>query len=176
MGGMKTDAALRILSGHQDRILAHLASDRALLAAEGEAARPALATRRWMLARLLREYQLFKHVEIFDPALAQGDRLGVAARLKGRCTAIGESFAAYIACWSSAAIDGRWSDYAAATQRMFDALARHVVEERRAIDTLLAGVERIERPGPRCAPGASLTRVPPTSSSFPRLAPIRAPG
>lgn len=146
---MRTDAALRILSDHQDRILAQIASDRALFDAEGEAARPALSQRRWLLTRLLREYQLFKHVELFDPALAGNDRLGVAARLKMRCIAIGERFAAYLACWTSSAIDGHWSDYAAATLRMFDALDRHVEQERRAIEAMLAGVERIERPRAR---------------------------
>lgn len=146
---MRTDAALRILSGYQDRILAHIASDRVLLDVEGEAARPALAQRRWMLARLLREYQLFKHVELFDPALARNDRLGVAPRLKARCTAIGDAFAAYLACWTSSAVDGHWPDYAAATHRMFDALVRHLEQERRTIEAMLAGVERIERYAPR---------------------------
>ena len=146
---MRTDAALRILSDYQDRILAHVASDRALLDSEGEAARPALAQRRWMLARLLREYQLFKHVEIFDPALARDDRLGIAARLKARCIVTGENFAAYLACWTSSAIEGHWSDHAAATRRMFDALVRHVGEERRGIEAMLAGTERIERLAPR---------------------------
>lgn len=148
---MRTDAAFRILSDHQDRILAHVATDRAMLDAEGEAARPALAQRRWMLARLLREYQLFKHVELFDPALAGDDRLGIAARLKARCTASGDRFTAYLACWTSTAIDGHWADYAAATHRMFDALVRHVEQERLAIETMLAGVERIERHGARPA-------------------------
>ena len=146
---MRKEAALRILSDYQDRILAHLASDRVLLDAEGEAARPVLAHRRWMLARLLREYQLFKHVELFDPALARDDRLGIAARLKARCTAIGEAFATYLACWTSNAVDGHWPDYAAATHRMFDALVRHLEQERRAIEAMLAGVERIERHGSR---------------------------
>jgi hypothetical protein len=146
---MRKDAALRILCDYQARIRAQIASDRALLDAEGEAARPVLAQRRWILARLLREYQLFKHVELFDPALARDDRLGVVARLKTRCTAIGDRFAAYLACWTSPAIDGHWTHYAAATHRMFDALDRHVEQERRAIEAMLAGVERIERPRAR---------------------------
>ena len=149
---MRKDAALRILSDYQDRIRAQVASDRALLDAEGEAARPALAQRRWILARLLREYQLFKHVELFDPALARDDRLGIAARLKARCTVSSDRFAAYLACWTSTALDGHWPDYAAATHRMFDALIRHVDEERRAIEAMLAGVERIERHGHRPLP------------------------
>lgn len=145
---MHTDAALRILSDYQDRILAHVAHDRALLSTQGETARPALAQRRWMLTRLLREYQLFKHVEVFDPMIVLERRLGIATHLKTRCVAIGHRFTTYLAGWTSQAIDGHWSDYADATQRMFDALARHVLDERRAIDAMLAGVERIVRHNP----------------------------
>ena len=71
---------------HQARILLQLSQAEDLLRAGDEQAVEALGRMRWLLVRLLREYQIFKHSRIFEPALRQGSAMQVAVAAK-RCNA-----------------------------------------------------------------------------------------
>jgi hypothetical protein len=138
---MKTCDALRRLADLQDRISAALDKAGALARDRGQGAQGDLARQRWETMRLLREYQLFKHVELFDPAIAAGggDRAALAGRMKARCLAAGADFTAFVEQWSAAAIERGWPGYVAALLRMIDSLHAHVGRERQEVAMLLDG-------------------------------------
>lgn len=138
---MKTCDALHRLITLQGRIVACLGETTSLVRTRGVAACNELAQRRWETMRLLREYQLFKHHEIFDPAIASGDRARIiaATAMKERCVAAGDDFAAHVRRWSGTALERDWAAYEAALLRMTGAIGRHVVRERREVEALLRG-------------------------------------
>ena len=69
---MLTARALDLVHIHRVTIDAHIDCAVTLLKRPAEAARYPLALARWNLVRLLREYHLFKQVEIFEPAIRSG--------------------------------------------------------------------------------------------------------
>ena len=137
---MRTPDPLPRLYDQQTRILAQIESATALLRLDPLVARAPLARARWTLARMLREYQLFKHREIFDPAIAGGDEREVAAAcdLRASCIAAGDAFTAYVARWSSLDIAALWDSYRPAMRRMAGELRTHLVRERAQVERLLA--------------------------------------
>lgn len=145
---MDTHLALTRLLDHQSAILAEIEGARRPLRVDGRAAQPRLAKHRWLLMRMLREYQLFKHVEIFDPAIARGDarRADLARAMKARCIATGDGFHRHVAAWTGEAIDAHWTDYAAAVLAMADRLTLHIARERREVAMLLDGASRTRQP------------------------------
>ncbi|WP_419825373.1 hypothetical protein [Sphingomonas sp.] len=96
------------------------------------------------MVRLLREYQLFKHGEIFDPTIAGGTarQVALARELKARCIAAGERYAEHSKRWSMTDVAGEWPDYKLALHAIIDALRDHMRDEREAVALLLAGRER----------------------------------
>ncbi|SFP87801.1 hypothetical protein [Sphingomonas rubra] len=144
---METRFALARLADHQRAIMAQVDDSRRRLRSDGRGAQPHLAKQRWVLMRMLREYQLFKHVEIFDPAIVRGDarRADLARGMKERCVAAGEDYQRHVALWTGEAIHACWADYAAAVIALADRLAQHVARERCDVEMLLDGTERTRR-------------------------------
>ena len=146
---MLTADALTRLRAYQTQVLMQMDGVAALLDLSPEAARSPLARTRWAMARLLREYQLFKHGEIFDPVLRHGTgyQVTLASRMRVACLAAGEQFAAHVAHWSTRDIVAAWAEYRATLEAMIDGMRRHIAREAAEMETLLAGSTRI-RPSP----------------------------
>lgn len=127
------------LDDHQQRLLAKLGENDALLRA-AEPDSHALGCVRWQLVRLLREYQLFKHRRIFDPAIRSGVTLAraQAETMKAECIAAGEAIARFVLTWSAVEGPVDWSAYRLAALDLHLAIRRHVVRERRGVIALLA--------------------------------------
>jgi len=145
---VRPDRALARLQEHQAQVARVLAEARPLLRDEDASHLKALALARWQLLRVLREYQLFKHSEIFDPMIAAGavGRADTARRLKGRCLDIAAAFAAYVQRWSLTGPARDWTAYTAEALAMADRIDRFMMEELVEVRALLAGVERTRRP------------------------------
>ena len=134
------DVLLR-LRGYERRLLVQIEQSMALAALDATDACLPIAKARWSLARMLREYQLFKHTEIFDPAILHGDKnqAAVARRMRAECIAAGEHFTAYVARWSRRDVAAAWPEYRAATRTMIDEMRRHIAREQREAAALLDG-------------------------------------
>lgn len=130
----------RVLGRHHDKLLPILDEERTLLEAgsAGEIAR--LGRLRWELARSLRAYQLFKHVELFDRAISCGspEDAALARGMKARCIALGEEFTDHVRHWSSTSIIGAWAAYHRAALEMNARLRAHLVREREEAGRLCA--------------------------------------
>jgi hypothetical protein len=136
---MFTTDVLARLDQHQAAVAAIVKGESALLAGEAPSDPCALARARWRLARALSEYQLFKHREIFDPALRAGDpgRRRVAAAMKARCEAADAAFRDHARRWSSTGVTDRWPEYQASALAVARTLQAHLAEERRQVATLI---------------------------------------
>lgn len=112
-----------------------------------------LAESRQELARLLMEYALFKHRNIFEPAIfSGGERAKEARRLKIACIVAGEDYRTYT---RAAAVSGPlddWRAYRLRATAQVASLRSHVIAERVSIYQLLGRRDRIS---PK-APGAEL--------------------
>ena len=128
------------LHAHQDGILAIMRGAEAMLRDPALRNVAELAQARWALMRALIAYQLFKHGQIFDPAIARQllGEAGRAERMKRACTGMGEEFRGYVTKWSGVDVDGCWAAYQPAALAMMERLRRHIATERREIATLLA--------------------------------------
>lgn len=137
---MSNASILNLLQTYHDDIVERIAASVTLIENEGLSSLSTLAARRWQMVRLLREYQIFKHSRIFDPAIAKGSSSEIAAayKMKVNCIAIGDEFAAYVRHWSSGVIATNWEDYRFAMIEMSTSLMAHVKTERRDIDILLS--------------------------------------
>ena len=144
---MKTVDAMRLFDAHQQRILDHLDSALALMRRPPAEARHALSVGRWTTVRLLQAYQIFKHTEIFDPAIRSGSpaQAQAASRLKAECIAAGEVFRDYVREWSTTNIEEQWDRYRPAMLAMTEQTRARVVDERRAVAALLDGTQRTRR-------------------------------
>ncbi len=147
------DVLLR-LRGYEGRLLVQIDQSTALAALDATDACLPIAKARWSLARMLREYQLFKHTEIFDPAILHGDKdqAAVARRMRAECIAAGEHFTAYVARWSRRDVAAAWPEYRAATREMIDGMRRHIAREQREAAALLAGRSWTRKPASLDAP------------------------
>ena len=137
---MNADQALLRLEAHQRGLLDHIERAVSLLALPASEAREPLAHARWVMVRMLQEYQVFKHAEIFDPAIRRGTPLQVnaATRMKTDCIAAGEAFRTYVRQWSGTDVAARWDEYRPAMRAMAERLRNHMTTERRAVADLLA--------------------------------------
>lgn len=101
-----------------------------------------LAGLRWQLVRLLREYQLFKHVEVFDPLIkSNGSSQCANARdMKERCEIIGDQYNGFIKAWNLGDNGPSSADYRAAATKVLAAVRRHVASESEQIPRLLNGL------------------------------------
>lgn len=142
---MNHGRALALLIERQSKIAALLQSADALLVVGNPVDRAAMAALRWQLVRTLREYQLFKHQEIFDPLVAAGDA-GIAHRadgMKDRCVAIGNTYLAHIDSWANGATMETWDTYVTQTRGVLAKITRHLDRERGEATDLLADVGKI---------------------------------
>lgn len=130
--------ALVRLDEHQSAILTLLRDEEAMLTDERRDV-AGLARARWTMMRALTAYQLFKHREIFDPAIAgKVLRDGLKAeRMKAACIAIGDDFRDHVQRWSGSDVAGDWSRYQPAALTMVKRLRAHVARERVDVASLL---------------------------------------
>ena len=144
---MDSQRAIERLEEQQARIVTLLASASALLGEEQRDSVSALATLRWRLVRTMREYQLFKHFEIFDRLAASSNtQLAEIARgMKGRCVAIGEEYAAHVQRWSNGTASNAWSDLTLDTLAITAKIRKHLDHEHAQAVILLRDVARTRR-------------------------------
>jgi hypothetical protein len=144
---MKTADALHRLDLLQLRIVALLDHATEMVAKPPEQAREPLAKARWALARILREYQVFKHTEIFDPAIRHGgEQHAEQARIMAaRCIATGKAFTDHVIRWGSQDVVAQWTTYRPAMLAMVVRLRRALVSEKIGVAALLAGAEQTRR-------------------------------
>ena len=136
---MRQRILLDRLQGHQDAILAIMRGAEPLLTDPALRDVAQLARARWALMRALTAYALFKHNEIFDPAISR-QLLGEAqraARMKQACTAMGNEFRGYVTKWSGCDVEGAWGTYQPAALAMMARLRQHIATERAEIAALL---------------------------------------
>jgi hypothetical protein len=97
-----------------------------------------LIAKRMELTRLLVDYALFKHRDVFGPAIAMGNDLAIEGmRLKAACIEMGERYRAFIRSPSSGQRIDDWSTYRSDALAMAIELHDHLVTERVAIRKLL---------------------------------------
>jgi hypothetical protein len=136
-----TDADIAL--SEMDRQLAvirDLLARKRALAAAAEADVEALARLRWEVTRALLAYQRYKHLRLFDPAIASGDpgRAAQGRELKLRCIAAGELFRAYAARWAPSGVGDRWAEYRTAAEAMIADLEARLDRERDDAERLVA--------------------------------------
>ena len=145
--------ALERLHAYQAEALELIARAEAMLAEGGPRDTANLARTRWALMRSLTAYQLFKHRQIFDPALAQATPTNALrlTRMKQACTEMGEAFRVHVQRWSGADTLSEWPAYRTDAVAMIARLRTHIARERSDVEGLLTTGR----------PGASIT--PPTA-------------
>ena len=135
---MDKSGLLARLHQHQEAVLAIMRGAEPLLVDPDLRDVAALARARWALMRALTGYALFKHGEIFNPAIAR-QLLGEATRaerMKQRCEAMGGEFRGHVSKWSGRDVAGDWAEYQPAALRMIVRLRAHVAREREEIASL----------------------------------------
>jgi hypothetical protein len=99
----------------------------------------ALGRLRWELSRTVREYQLFKHMMIFDPLIAAGGwQASMARELKDDCLRAGADYRDYLARWSVVSTLDHWSEYKPAALAAAARMRRHMTRERTRMEQLLS--------------------------------------
>ena len=137
---MNRRGLLERLQEHQDGILTIMQGAEPMLNDPASRDVTGLARARWTLMRALTAYQLFKHREIFDPAISRQllGEAGRAERMKRACTVAGDAFRAHVTAWSGTDVAGRWAEYQPAALAVMAKLRQHIATERREIAALLA--------------------------------------
>lgn len=99
-----------------------------------------LARQRWALMRALTAYQLFKHREIFDPALAQATPATAhrLVRMKRACLDLGDAFRGHVQRWSGSDVKAQWATYQPSALAIITRIRAHIAREREEISALLA--------------------------------------
>lgn len=141
---MDSQRAIKQLEEQQARITMLLHAARDLLASGQPGSGTALAALRWQLMRALREYQLFKHREIFDPLAGSSDpQLADLARgMKTRCIATGDAYGDHVQRWSNGAAVTAWEQYTAEARAIVTKVRLHLDREHAEASSLLAAVGR----------------------------------
>ena len=122
----------------QDRILAIADRSEAILRDPDNRDVTALGVCRWEAARVLREYQIFKHSRIFDPLERGQDYRAIKARrMKADCIRVGEEFRAYVLKWSVVSILDHWAEYPPAALDVCKRIRTHLARERIGVAELL---------------------------------------
>ncbi|MBI0473807.1 hypothetical protein D9601_00320 [Sphingomonas sp. MA1305] len=134
MNGHRLVARLR---EHQAAILANTNRARQALA-EGVPDDALLARLRWEMVRLMSAYQYFKHREVFDVLIADGNNneARIARRLKAECISLGEEVRRFVADRSgtqSASAQAQRGQILAFIDRIWE----HMDYERRAVIAIL---------------------------------------
>lgn len=142
---MTTADALGRLDEHQKLILDEI--DRAvdLTALGPDVGQELLAKGHRLILRRLRAYQLFKHAEIFDPAIRGGTARQIAAarRMKADCIIAAEAFRTYVAQWSKVDVAGTWDSYCPGLRTTAERLRSDLAAERGHVCELFAGSEPV---------------------------------
>lgn len=138
---------LTLFSQHQAQVLTIMDQAEPILRTGGPADAPTLGRLRWELLRALGAYELFKHCELFDRAIAAGSPAdaALARQMKADCLAMKDQFRAYVARWSRCSVAAEWQTYQPAALAMGRRLRDHLGRER-------AGATRL------CASGGSGVR------------------
>lgn len=122
----------------QERILALLDRSEAVLRSQGDPDIALLGQTRWELARVLREYQLMKHGQLFDRfERGTDERAQRARRMKAECIRAGEKFRDYILRWSVVSILDEWDDYVPAALESIERIRALLAREREGMAYLL---------------------------------------
>jgi predicted RNase H-like nuclease (RuvC/YqgF family) len=98
--------------------------------------------------RALRAYQLFKHVEVFDPIIASQcpKRAREAEELKRKCIEIGQQYEEHVRRWTLTGPAHSWPRYLGDAEHIIGRLRAHLAEEAKRIDQLIAGLQRTRQP------------------------------
>lgn len=144
---MKSRDALERLVFHHDRMQATIERAHAATREGPVFAQAVIARERWTMARYLREYQVFKHTEIYGPAIRGNGAVSAvkAQRMAEQCIATGKEFEVYLRYWSSRDIIAEWQAYRPAMMAMTAKLQRAFSRDRAEIADLLAGTEHTRR-------------------------------
>jgi len=144
---MLSTTAIAQLDAYQDRVHALVNTARELIRQPPALAQPGIAKVRWHLLRVLREYQLFKHGEIFDPLIAANrtDLAVMARRLKTACIAAGEAYQSHTMRWTEQGALDNWEEYRRAVLAIVEQVDKHLAAERAAVVTLLSSVSRTRK-------------------------------
>jgi hypothetical protein len=136
---MEASRRLERLVAYQETLLERIAAGEALLEQGPMQAAPLLAKSRWEMVRLLREYQLFKHREIFDPAILGPSRriAALATAARDWCRQASERYETHVTRWSETGIAGDWDAYRMAVRDMGKAIRLHIAAERADVRTIL---------------------------------------
>jgi len=122
----------------QDRIVALLDRAEAILRSSADPDIATLGLTRWEAARILREYQLFKHNRIFDPIERSQDyRAPKVRRMKAECVRFGEEFRNYVLKWSVVSILDHWAEYQPAALEAIAGIRAQLAGERASVAELL---------------------------------------
>lgn len=130
----------RRLDAHHRSITSVLAWARPFLTRDSapEAFVSNLASKRMELSRLLMEYALFKHRDIFAVAIgAGGDMARIGLKLKAACIAAGEEYRDYVKSDDRVEPSVSWEVYRLRALAMLETMQDHFAEERAAIRELL---------------------------------------
>ena len=144
---MQSDRAIEHLIFHQSDITKILIEAKHPLGSGDASEMKAMALARWELTRTLRRYQLFKHIEIFDPLIRSQCplRADAAAKLKQRCIDIGQAYAEHVQRWSLQGSASSWEAYQKDATKFIDRIERHLESELCEVRLLLAGINRTRR-------------------------------
>lgn len=136
---MIASTILTRLEDHQARATAMMDAAARILEANRAEDAPEMGRARWGMMRLLTEYQMFKHREIFDPAIRSGspEAQRAAREMKAQCIAVGEEFRAYVAKWASTGVADNWAEYRTAAMAMIARIREHIASERGQVLAIL---------------------------------------
>lgn len=160
---MQHDRAIIRLEGYQEQIRRIIGQALPVVRDGDPSQCMSLASARWQLLRVLREYQLFKHTEIFDPIIGHGPGLkaSAAALLKKRCVELADEHHRYVQRWSLEGLGTAWPQYRSEALVMADRIEQHLRQEMRDVRALLSGLYRTRQAE---AAGASASRACPATA------------
>ncbi|WP_147083464.1 hypothetical protein [Sphingomonas ginsenosidivorax] len=102
-----------------------------------------LSKARMEMTRLLMDYALFKHREIFAPVLAAGgDKTHDCLRLKTACIAAGQEYRDFTRSGNRADPLADWDGYRASAMAMARTMAAHLADERAGLRKLLGALAK----------------------------------
>lgn len=144
---LERDRALTLLGEHQRTIAALLDEADSVFEGSDPLSSDALAHLRWQLVRRLRTYQLFKHIELFDPIMAAGDaeRARSAGEMKARCLTAGNAYNDHVRKWTVLGMGVDPLRYRAEGQTIVARLREHLRREAADAKVLLERVVRTRR-------------------------------
>ena len=145
---MLASTALTQLDAYQARILDLIETSLQLIGQTLASAQPGLAQTRWHLLRVLREYQLFKHNEIFDPLIAsqRPELAAMARRMKIACISASEEYRLHTVRWAEQGSTNDWIAYEQAVRQIAAGLKSHLAAERVESAMLLSHTNRTRKP------------------------------